>query len=275
MWLSVDPLVEDTMDAYGYCYQNPINLIDPTGMSPEGGGDGNPGKKNWFERAWDKIFGKEENKPIVQKVNVVIIFGGDNSTSNEKDYNDKNNEAIKKMDNSVVKITNIKNIDELKAELKSKLGNKKIKNLIILTHGSYNYLQLGEDGVSSTLKDSKGGDSHIKNLQKFKDAIKPYLDNSSVAFSGCYSGYSKELPESFKLISKKTNSTFYFDHTTGTVNPNRLNNSEDEKRPVFPNNKRNQRWNIIEQGKNSDVIHSLYFTRKGNINRSPIKSWAK
>ena len=36
---SVDPLVEQTMDAYGYCYQNPINLIDPTGMSPEEGID--------------------------------------------------------------------------------------------------------------------------------------------------------------------------------------------------------------------------------------------
>ena len=34
-WLSVDPLVEETMDAYGYCYQNPINLIDPTGMKAE------------------------------------------------------------------------------------------------------------------------------------------------------------------------------------------------------------------------------------------------
>ncbi len=31
-WLSVDPLVEKTMDAYGYCYQNPINFVDPDGM---------------------------------------------------------------------------------------------------------------------------------------------------------------------------------------------------------------------------------------------------
>ncbi len=35
IFISVDPLVEDTMDAYGYCYQNPINLVDPTGMSAD------------------------------------------------------------------------------------------------------------------------------------------------------------------------------------------------------------------------------------------------
>jgi RHS repeat-associated protein len=33
-WLSVDPLVEQTMDAYGYCYQNPLIYIDPDGASP-------------------------------------------------------------------------------------------------------------------------------------------------------------------------------------------------------------------------------------------------
>jgi len=32
IFISVDPMAEKTMDAYGYCYQNPINLTDPTGM---------------------------------------------------------------------------------------------------------------------------------------------------------------------------------------------------------------------------------------------------
>ena len=34
----MDPLAKQTMDAYGYCYNNPINLIDPTEMRP----------KDWF-----------------------------------------------------------------------------------------------------------------------------------------------------------------------------------------------------------------------------------
>lgn len=44
IWLSVDPLAEKfpNWNPYNYVMQNPINLIDPTGMSPEGGGDGDP-----------------------------------------------------------------------------------------------------------------------------------------------------------------------------------------------------------------------------------------
>ncbi len=34
LWLNVDPLVEKTMDAYGYCYGNPIKLVDPDGKAP-------------------------------------------------------------------------------------------------------------------------------------------------------------------------------------------------------------------------------------------------
>lgn len=30
----VDSLAEETMDPYGYCYNNPINLIDPDGKLP-------------------------------------------------------------------------------------------------------------------------------------------------------------------------------------------------------------------------------------------------
>ena len=35
IWASVDPLMEQTMSAYGYCNLNPVNLIDPTGMEPD------------------------------------------------------------------------------------------------------------------------------------------------------------------------------------------------------------------------------------------------
>ncbi|MDR6969257.1 RHS repeat-associated protein [Flavobacterium arsenatis] len=45
IWLSVDPLAESfpNWNPYNYTMQNPINLVDPTGMSPEGT-EGNPPK---------------------------------------------------------------------------------------------------------------------------------------------------------------------------------------------------------------------------------------
>jgi RHS repeat-associated protein len=40
IWASVDPLAEKTLDSYGYCYQNPIDLVDPSGKKPEPSGKG-------------------------------------------------------------------------------------------------------------------------------------------------------------------------------------------------------------------------------------------
>jgi RHS repeat-associated protein len=48
-WGVVDPLVESTMDPYGYCYQNPVKYIDPTGMSGES-------TKDWVEKSNGDIY---------------------------------------------------------------------------------------------------------------------------------------------------------------------------------------------------------------------------
>jgi len=39
IFVSVDPLAEETMEPYSYTGNNPIMFTDPTGMSKEGGED--------------------------------------------------------------------------------------------------------------------------------------------------------------------------------------------------------------------------------------------
>jgi RHS repeat-associated protein len=56
IWLSVDPLAESfpNWNPYNYTMQNPINLVDPTGMSSEEPGDGDP-PKGWVQRFNESI----------------------------------------------------------------------------------------------------------------------------------------------------------------------------------------------------------------------------
>jgi RHS repeat-associated protein len=54
IWASIDPLVEQTMDAYGYCNLNPVNLIDPTGMSSEDPGEFEKDKDGKWKKTTDK-----------------------------------------------------------------------------------------------------------------------------------------------------------------------------------------------------------------------------
>lgn len=85
IFVSVDPLAESTMTPYQYVHQNPINLIDPTGMSAEmvdGPGDE---FKNLEEAAKD--FGKEYN-------GLSISYGIEVSTNFYEAKNDKGESYI-------------------------------------------------------------------------------------------------------------------------------------------------------------------------------------
>jgi hypothetical protein len=65
MWLSVDPLAElfPGHSPYEYCFNNPINLTDPTGMSPEGGGNRDKPKGKVIELDEVVVTGTRNSKP--------------------------------------------------------------------------------------------------------------------------------------------------------------------------------------------------------------------
>ncbi|MET3047518.1 hypothetical protein [Flavobacterium covae] len=69
--MSVDPLVEKTMQPYSAFNNNPIRYNDPTGMIAE---EGDPGKKSWLSRAWGEVKSWFSDKPKM-KVNIEVGEG--------------------------------------------------------------------------------------------------------------------------------------------------------------------------------------------------------
>ena len=77
IWLSVDPMADiyPGWSPYNYCMQNPVNLVDPTGMfTGDPNCDDDDGRGSWFSRAWQTVkswFGSpdkgySEVKPLAQ-----------------------------------------------------------------------------------------------------------------------------------------------------------------------------------------------------------------
>jgi hypothetical protein len=80
LFLSVDPLVESTMGPYGYCYQNPLKFINPTGMSEEGTNDWieEDGKIYWDNEVTSSSNAKPEQTYIGKKDTDVLDYLGIN-----------------------------------------------------------------------------------------------------------------------------------------------------------------------------------------------------
>lgn len=69
-WMNVDPLAEKypSWTPYHYVHNNPMNLIDPTGMEAEGGG--------WFSKAWSEVKSWFSDKPKTNVIVEPIVYNG-------------------------------------------------------------------------------------------------------------------------------------------------------------------------------------------------------
>lgn len=85
VWLSVDPLTEETMTPYQYTYQNPLRYIDPTGMAAEDNDD-------WYFDNNDNSF---KYDPHLTKDNASTRLKEGQSWAGEEVYSDNGIRANK------------------------------------------------------------------------------------------------------------------------------------------------------------------------------------
>ena len=108
IWLSVDPLAEKypNWNPYNYVMQNPINLIDPTGMCPDE--TENP-KKNIF---------------------IVLDYDGGNPGDESRE-----NIEFKNMEENNWHGIYAKNLQDASSQLSNYLGDNKADNILLKSHG--------------------------------------------------------------------------------------------------------------------------------------------
>ncbi len=111
IWQSVDPLAEKFPNAnpYSYCFQNPVNMIDPTGMEPD--------------------------EPIMKNIYIVIDFNGTDHPS------DKMRDIIefKGMEKEGWHGIYAQNINDAKNQLADYLKGSNAETIVLESHGAPTY----------------------------------------------------------------------------------------------------------------------------------------
>ncbi len=133
IWLSIDPLAEEfpNFNPYNYVMQNPLNLIDPTGMAPEeGGGDPKP----------------NTHYPVI------AVFGKKLDSAMQQRYDEAVSQGI-----PIIQVSGKKELATAMSELK-KQGTS-TNSYLIAQHGGKNSARIGDEKVNnkSDFTDLKDG----------------------------------------------------------------------------------------------------------------------
>jgi RHS repeat-associated protein len=182
IWLSVDPLLEKfpNFNPYNYVMQNPINLIDPTGMCPdESDADTSPPLGTYLI-----IYGAGWDNPQVK-------------THNQGNSFQKNAEAQKQnliksgVPEADIVITKAQTKDEFTKAVNTKYASGEIVQMDVYSHSAANLLNLGgyegmEPTAGATPTDKDYRYVHIGDMSKI-DASN-FSKDSKVTLWGCNAG---------------------------------------------------------------------------------------
>ena len=250
IWLSVDPLAEKfpNFNPYNYVMQNPLNLIDPTGMSPEEGG----------------------NDP---KTNVIVfIYGPTELEQRKSDYKGKDGW------NAIFATS----IDQAFEEVNRNYNDGTIDNLVISSHANNSEISIGKYVVNNNIetraemtnetisaynkltKDefldygySETSFDSIDALSKISNKVK---ENGNIAFSGCLIATGELFPSHIANTVGKDKFNIFFNVGLGGISGENKNDS------IRHNSNNNEKILMFTKGVKSYI--SDFFIN--NNNNSPI-----
>jgi RHS repeat-associated protein len=235
IWLSVDPLAEKypNWNPYNYVMQNPINLIDPTGMCPE---EGDPQKK--------------------QNVNVVVL--PKNIPKTDVAINNIKYSAENDLDENVL-VLYVTGIKDLGKQLKEN-NVESIGTLSNHAHGNYNEnsLKVGDDNLNTT-----------NDFKKLGETLKPFCtENTNIILQSCHAGSGKDLTKSeanMKALGDASGANVYAPMTWGRGSISLFNNGKGAVSTI-PHKYRDVWW---KEGHPLNRINSTFMDQYKRYNPNP------
>ena len=182
IWLSTDPLAEKypSFNPYNYCMQNPINLIDQTGMEPD-----------------DPLKFKMENYNNEKSLNLVAIIPSNykNNTELRQDY-----EAAKGNGIPIMLVDDIKGFENGLNYLKS--NGSDVSTFVISSHGRSGFFRIGNSEVEDNQADKNGSIKSVSHL-------KSLLSGSNIVISACNVGKGLKGVNFTKNLANTLNATVF------------------------------------------------------------------